>query len=711
MKHERTLQLIMALLLPAACFQSAGAQSLVTFSATRRGTDRAVELDSILVQNRTRCVDTVITTPSFDLDRHSGLPDMPWSVKPVFSIARNHPNGFSGETGFEIGVPNAETVSLAVYNILGQKLAGTEKNLPEGYHHFTLRSGDWAAGIYLISVRHGNDSRTLKILKTGPSAGDTAGFRYNGAVSPCDRQPAKVSNPGDAYRFIGFAGVFKNDTLDSVIPAAGDHFTFEFEPRIGSPEIWKGFNLLGKFTVEWSNKGYDEEDFDMISELGFNFVRLPIDYRTYTKAGDWNTFVESGLMDIDHAVEWGQAYGIHVCINLHRAPGYCINPPGSALPASQNVSLWTNTSAQEAFVRHWDMFSRRYAQVPASDLSFNLVNEPYGVDDQAYIRVMKSAIEAIRAVTPERMILSDMVHSLEPIPEFVPLDIIQSPHFYEPMQITHYKADWVSGSDSWDEPEWPILPVPQYIYGPSKIPWNTPLVLHGSFPAGTRVDINVLQVSSRIDLVVRADSKVIFQKSFIPGPGEGEWKQVIYSEQWNIYQNIYDRTYSGNVEQDASEISFRAAAGDWMTFSEIRIVPPAGSGLRGVRMKPGLGWGLPQTAYTVSNDGLVAVETIPAGFESSFDIEAWLNPWIEVMDKGSVVFAGEWGVFSYTPHDVTLAFMEDRLKAMQDAGIGWALWNFRGGFGPLDSGRSDVNYEAYRGHQMDKKMMDLLQKY
>jgi len=42
-------------------------------------------------------------------------------------------------------------------------------------------------------------------------------------------------------------------------------------------------------------------------------------------------------------------------------------------------------------------------------------------------------------------------------------------------------------------------------------------------------------------------------------------------------------------------------------------------------------------------------------------------------------------------------------------GIGWALWNFRGNFGVLDSQRADVAYENWHGHQLDRKLLTLLQ--
>ena len=72
---------------------------------------------------------------------------------------------------------------------------------------------------------------------------------------------------------------------------------------------------------------------------------------------------------------------------------------------------------------------------------------------------------------------------------------------------------------------------------------------------------------------------------------------------------------------------------------------------------------------------------------------------------------GEMGAFHYTPHPVVLRWMEDVLSVAQENHWGWALWNFRGGFGVIDSNRSDITYESWQGHQLDRAMLDLLQKY
>jgi endoglucanase len=52
--------------------------------------------------------------------------------------------------------------------------------------------------------------------------------------------------------------------------------------------------------------------------------------------------------------------------------------------------------------------------------------------------------------------------------------------------------------------------------------------------------------------------------------------------------------------------------------------------------------------------------------------------------------------------------MRDQLALWREAGWGWALWNLRGSFGVLNSGRSDVAYEDFRGHKLDRAMLKLL---
>lgn len=92
-------------------------------------------------------------------------------------------------------------------------------------------------------------------------------------------------------------------------------------------------------------------------------------------------------------------------------------------------------------------------------------------------------------------------------------------------------------------------------------------------------------------------------------------------------------------------------------------------------------------------------------------LEGHYKNWAKLLTKGVGVHCGEGGAFNRTPHDVVLAWLRDVLEVLTSLNIGYALWNFRGSFGILDSQRQDVAYEGWHGQQLDRKLLDLLRQF
>ncbi len=469
---------------------------------------------------------------------------------------------------------------------------------------------------------------------------------------------------------------------------------------------WRGFNLTNKFQRDWNNGPFEEDDFKLIHELGFNFVRLPMDYRVWTDRDDWTKFNEPPLKEIDQAVEWGGKYGIHVLINFHRAPGYTVASPPEAR------SLWTDAEAQRVCALHWAMFARRYKGVPNERLSFNLFNEPANIEPAVYVEVVKKIAAAIRAEDPNRLIISDgLGWGRHPIPELIPLRIAQATRGYTPMDVTHYKANWVSGADQYPLPQWPRLAAYGTLYQPGKSDLSEearrPLVIELPAAGNASMRVRVDVVSSRAVLVAKADGAVVWQKEYVCGPGEGEWKKAVHQPQWNTYQNVYDRDYEFPLPDGARRVELAVTAGDWLRLSEIGLkVGDAQEHVLPLRAD----WDAPPARVRFA-PGAKAVFQGQGMEDRQWLWETLIVPWKEAQAQGAGVMVGEFGAFNQTPHDVVLAWMEDCLQNWQKAGWGWALWNFRGSFGILDSGRKDVDYEDFHGHKLDRKMLDLLQKY
>jgi endoglucanase len=331
---------------------------------------------------------------------------------------------------------------------------------------------------------------------------------------------------------------------------------------------WRGFNLLEKFSAAAPsqsapdsnrNRPFREEDFRWIADWGFDFARLPLSYHCWSGLERWHEMDELVLAQLDDAVALGQRTGVHVCLNLHRAPGYCVNPP------SEPRNLWKDEDALEAFIVQWQAFARRYRGIPSSQLSFDLVNEPpapcEGMSRADHERVMRAAVAAIRAADPERLIILDgLAWGTDPLPELADLGVAQSCRAYAPFGISHYQAPWVKG-ENFPPPAW---------------------------PGG-----------------------------------------------WNWDDAPWDRAR----------------------------------------------------------------------------LEAHYQPWADLAARGVGIHCGEGGAYLHTPHDIMLRWLRDVLEILTSLNIGLALWNFRGAFGILDSGRADVAYEDWHGHALDRELLALLQEF
>ncbi|MBN1359518.1 MAG: cellulase family glycosylhydrolase [Sedimentisphaerales bacterium] len=240
---------------------------------------------------------------------------------------------------------------------------------------------------------------------------------------------------------------------------------------------WRGFNLLDYFNPRSmrpnSRNRTTEDDFRWMSDWGFDFVRLPMAYPQWIdfdrsrdiRPDDMTRIDESALEYIDGLVEMAGKYGLHVSLNMHRAPGYCVNAG-----FNEPFNLWKDQEALDAFCFQWGMWAKRYEGLPPARISFDLVNEPSMREDMndqhsrrspvpgdVYRRVAQAAAKAIRQANPNHLVIADGNNvGNDVIPEIVDLNIAQSCRGYVPGYISHYKAPWAFADvENLPAPVWP----------------------------------------------------------------------------------------------------------------------------------------------------------------------------------------------------------------------------------------------------------------
>jgi endoglucanase len=346
---------------------------------------------------------------------------------------------------------------------------------------------------------------------------------------------------------------------------------------------WYGFNLLEYFSTDpdWMNHFpykddgmFPEDDFKWMSDWGFNWVRLPMDYRFWTDPKDPMKINEKMVEPIDRAIKLGEKYGVHVNVSLHRAPGFCILDGGDHKAwgiriTEEKKNLYRDKDALDDFVYQWVYFAERYKGISNEKVSFNLVNEPIDTvngkpardGEKQYARVARTAVDAIRGKDKERLIVTDgYMVGTEPIPELYDTGILQSCHDYAPGHLTHYHAEWA-------RPDSMNLPVPTWPLKDAK---------------GKIV----------------ADQKMMDEK---------------------------------------------------------------------------------------------------------------FHPWADLANHGIPIHFGEMGCNRYTPPKIVYAWFNDTLDMIGGLHSGWALWNFRGPFGIVDTNREGTDYTDFHGHKLDHTLLKILQ--
>ncbi len=100
----------------------------------------------------------------------TGISDAQIGVPTSFSLGQNYPNPFNPETVISFDLSQSETVSLAVYNLLGQRVRVlTNGGLEAGSHQVRWNGTDdsgrlVASGIYVYRLTADNRSESKKML-------------------------------------------------------------------------------------------------------------------------------------------------------------------------------------------------------------------------------------------------------------------------------------------------------------------------------------------------------------------------------------------------------------------------------------------------------------------------------------------------------------------------------------------------------------------
>lgn len=208
--------------------------------------------------------------------------------------------------------------------------------------------------------------------------------------------------------------------------------------------------LLHEDESEIRTNLYLEEDFQNIRNLGFDAVRLPVDFEAHVGTSPDYVISEYILECIDKAVNWAENAGMYIIIDNHSYLGESFPSEGPAV-------------LKKVFAQVADRYKDRSDKV-----MYELYNEPSESDLSLKLTwgtLQPALIDIIRSVDKKHTIIvsgfGSSIDNLENVSGLASKDknLIYTFHFYAPALFTHQGADW---NDS------PM----QYLESPVPFPYN-----------------------------------------------------------------------------------------------------------------------------------------------------------------------------------------------------------------------------------------------
>ena len=155
-------------------------------------------------------------------------------------------------------------------------------------------------------------------------------------------------------------------------------YMFDFATAKSPRAIYAAVDRLlgaGQSNVFWQifrRNFIQREDIDFIAAAGFNTVRVPLHYAMFVESADGQASGE-GWDLLDRLIDWCEAAGIYVILDMHAAPGGQTEVNHDDGPGYPMLFYVSAQQDQTAVV--WRTIAGRYSN-RAGVLGYDLLNEP-----------------------------------------------------------------------------------------------------------------------------------------------------------------------------------------------------------------------------------------------------------------------------------------------------------------------------------------------
>ena len=173
-----------------------------------------------------------------------------------------------------------------------------------------------------------------------------------------------------------------------------------------------GSDFAREFWQAFKDNYITEADIAYIKQTGANTIRLPFNYKLFTREDYMGKNDETeGFKQMDKVIDWCRKYDLHLILDMHDCPG---GQTGDNIDNGHGYPwLFESEASQQLFCQIWQKIASRYKDEPVI-LGYELMNEPIATMFSDSLRaalnaklepLYKRATTAIREVDQNHIIL------------------------------------------------------------------------------------------------------------------------------------------------------------------------------------------------------------------------------------------------------------------------------------------------------------------
>lgn len=173
-----------------------------------------------------------------------------------------------------------------------------------------------------------------------------------------------------------------------------------------------GPDFAREFWQTFKDNYITEADIAYIKQTGANTIRLPFNYKLFTREDYMGKNDENeGFKQMDKVIDWCRKYDLHLILDMHDCPG---GQTGDNIDNGHGYPwLFESEASQQLFCQIWQKIASRYKDEPVI-LGYELMNEPIATMFSDSLRaalnaklepLYKRATKAIREIDQNHIIL------------------------------------------------------------------------------------------------------------------------------------------------------------------------------------------------------------------------------------------------------------------------------------------------------------------